>query len=81
MADFGSALSAARNRNRPSGTTLDEAPPAMVAALGRTACSQVVETRLPAATGRTLLLPLAENGRDIDMIMACVASGPWAHPG
>jgi hypothetical protein len=60
----------------PTGTMLDEAPPALVAALGRVECAKVAATGLPAASARSLLLPLAENGRDIDMIMACVAAGP-----
>ena len=60
----------------PTGLTLDEAPSALVEALGRAACARVVETGLPAAGGRALLLPLAENGRDIDLIMACVTAGP-----
>lgn len=60
----------------PTGMTLDEAPEALVAALGRAECARVAATGLPAASGRSLLLPLAENGSDIDMIMACVAAGP-----
>jgi hypothetical protein len=60
----------------PTGMTLDEAPDVVVAALGRAECARVATTGLPAATSRCLLLPLAENGRDIDMIMACVSAGP-----
>jgi hypothetical protein len=57
----------------PTGLTLDEAPEAVVAALGRAECAKVAATGLPDASARSLLLPLADNGRDIDMIMACVA--------
>jgi hypothetical protein len=60
----------------PTGLTLDEAPEAVVAALGRAECAKVAATGMPAASARSLLLPLAENGRDIDMIMACVTAGP-----
>jgi hypothetical protein len=65
----------------PTGLTLDEAPDAVVAALGRAECARVAATGLPAASRQTLLLPLAENGRDIDMIMACVAAAPGARNG
>jgi len=66
----------------PTGIALDAsapgAPPALVAALDPDACAKVAATGLPAAPARSLLLPLAENGREIDMIMACVAAGPRA---
>ena len=60
----------------PTGMTLDEAPETVSAALGRAECARVALTGLPAASSRSLLLPLAENGHDIDMIMACVSAGP-----